>query len=74
MAESREIGQHVVFTNCDVGRESDSGAAVQVSLDEGKTWHWIPISQIEEIHRNPKVRGGDEIKMTRWITEKKELL
>lgn len=74
MVRQRDSGDYVEFSDCDVGIESKSGLAVSLSLDGGSTWHWIPLSQVEEIHRDPRVHNHDRIKMSRWIANEKGLV
>lgn len=62
----------VEIPNCEVGIDSDSGLAVCVKIED--SWHWIPYSQIEEVHRDPRVQGNDRIVVTRWIAQKKGII
>jgi len=44
-----------------------------VLFDTGEKQVWIPFSQITEIHRKAH-NGADEIEMSQWIAEQKELI
>ena len=54
---------------CEFLRESD--AAVLILDHANGEDLWIPLSQINEMHRNPDHTG--KIVMTRWIARKKGL-
>lgn len=59
-----------VLVECDsVGKESRSGLALSVVI-EGEQ-KWIPLSQVEEVHRD-----GDppSIRVAKWFAEKEGLV
>lgn len=55
---------------CTVIRETE--AAVQIMLSTGNKV-WIPLSQVEEIHKDPGKFEQDSLVVTRWIAEQKGL-
>lgn len=57
---------------CEVVHETDNAIKV-IDTVTGEEM-WIPLSQIEEIHREGKVKGADRVVMSDWIAEKKGLL
>ena len=62
----------VLLENVVIGVDSPSGLAVSVEI-EGE-WHWLPYSQITEVHRHPTAHNSDSIRISRWLAEKKELV
>lgn len=58
-----------VSVTCDIVRETDEAILINAYEEQ----YWIPMSQVEEIHK-PLGRNTDcEVVMTRWIAEKKGL-
>lgn len=57
---------------CEIRHETDNAILI-VDTATGEEL-WIPLSQIEEIHREGKVKGADRVVMTDWIAQKKGLL
>lgn len=58
--------------SCVFKRETD--AAVKILDPASGEELWIPLSQVEEMHRGNTGLGPGTIKMTDWIAEKKGLL
>jgi len=58
------------ITGCTILAETD--AAIRIALEDGECI-WLPLSQVEAIHRT-KVQGEDWLTVTRWIAEKKGLV
>ena len=51
-----------------IGDESDSGKAVRVKID-GK-WEWVPLSAVDEMHRDPRNKDSDVIVIADWLCQK----
>ena len=63
--------REVVEIECTVVHETDNA----IRIDYQGELIWIPLSQVEEIHRRNKAVGDtDVVVMTRWIASKKGLL
>lgn len=52
----------------------ETTAAVQIRDPASGEELWIPLSQVEQMHRPSSHKGEGVIVMTRWIAEKKGLL
>lgn len=50
----------------------ETDAALHIETEEGDQ-HWIPLSQVESIHRSKNV-NGDWIVIKEWIAKKKGLI
>lgn len=50
---------------------TETDSAVLIEDPASDTQHWIPLSQVEEMHRNPDHTGT--IVMSQWIAGKKGL-
>lgn len=72
MAQHHSSQELTVFEDVDIGTESQSGLAVSVEI-EGEHF-WVPLSQVTEMHRDPRVRGQDRIVITAWWAKKQGLL
>jgi hypothetical protein len=68
----RRTDECIELKEVEVGVDSDSGLAVSVKIED--EWHWIPYSQVEEIHRDPRSHDNDRIVITKWLAEKKGLI
>lgn len=55
--------------NCTILTETD--AAIKVALEDGECI-WLPLSQVEEIHRSHKL-NEDWLVVTKWIAKQKGL-
>ena len=55
---------------CEFVHETDN--AILIKYPATATEHWIPLSQVDEIHRNPKTKFGT-IVMSDWIADQKGL-
>lgn len=53
---------------CQIKHETDNA----ILIDEGDKTVWIPLSQVEEIHR--KKNGYATVVMTEWIATQKDLI
>ena len=62
----------VSFDNVEIGMESASGLAVSVEIDGAQ--FWIPLSQVTEMHRDPRTRHSDRIVVAQWWAKKQGLL
>lgn len=69
---SRRASECVTFSDVEIGIDSTSGKAVSIKIED--EWHWIPYSQIEELHRNRYDGSGEFVVMTKWIAQQKELI
>lgn len=54
--------------NCHVGNESKSGQAVLVEIDGEE--HWVPLSVVNSIRRDPRVNHQDAIDIEDWWCRK----
>lgn len=63
--------EYVTLYDVEVGINSSSGKAISVKVND--EWKWIPLSLVNSIHRNPRVRGEDAIEVARWFVEKEGL-
>lgn len=69
------MNDYVEVEGVTIGQDSASGAAVDVYFPElagegdrdGR--FWIPYSQVDKLTRSP-TKGGDKIRMSRWIARK----
>lgn len=60
---------------------ADTGKAIKLKIDkvgdatlESSITHWIPISQIPKMFKDPNETGADWVMATEWICKTKELI
>ena len=56
--------------SCEFVHETDSAILIKDPTDDSE--YWIPLSQVDEIHRDPKTQFGS-IVMSDWIADQKGL-
>lgn len=65
---ARGTSEKVTLENVTLGKETDKAILVTI---EGAD-HWMPLSQVHEIHRS-KDKGCDTIVVSAWIAKEKGL-
>ena len=72
MPQHHSSQELVTFEDVEIGMESQSGLAVSVEI-KGEHY-WVPLSQVTEMHRDPRKHDSDRIVVTAWWAKKQGLL